>query len=104
MSLEDDFQKCLLDDCDRCTELGSKHAFIGREMIIKYGAVEASRRLIKEARAQSGFVFLMEKGDIGKEITIENRILEYPSLFNKDDIARAEFRLEKWRELKKIAR
>ena len=102
MALEDDFQKCLFDDCDKCTELGSKTSYIGREMIHKYGAIEAAKRLIKDPKAQSGFVFLMEKGEAGKKITIENRVLEFSSLFNKDDVEMAKFRLENWRQLKKL--
>ncbi len=60
--------------------------------------------LIKDPRAQSGFVFLMKKGEVGKTITVENRILEYSSLFDENDIARAKFRLDNWQELAILSR
>ena len=100
MTPEELFKKRLLDDCAECEKLGCS-ATVCRRMINEYGPIEATKKLIQAKTAQFGFRFLMSKGENGKQFTMENRVLENPSLFTKDDILIAEWRIENWSKMPK---
>ena len=75
MTPEELLKKRLLDDCDECEKLGHSD-LVFRRMINDLGPIEATRRLIQSGTAQAGFRFLMSKGEIGEQFTVENRVLE----------------------------
>lgn len=113
--LEEEFQDQLLKDCDECAHIVSlQQANVGRKMIQKNGAVEATKLLVRSGDGQKGFLALMEKGL--SCFTMEYRITEerFRKLFaTPDDIANnrepgviaiAKWRLANWEALPRKSR
>lgn len=73
-------------------------ALMTRQMIEKYGAINAVKKLLISGKAQKGFKTLCGNGQ--KEQTFEALVLKYKSLFSAEEISAAEFRLNHYEELK----
>ena len=63
-----------------------------RQMIERYGAIDALSKLAVSADLQSGFRVLRDRGQL--EMTFEAVIVRHASLFREDVVAAAKWRLE----------
>jgi hypothetical protein len=73
-------------------------AIATKQMIEKYGAINAVKKLLISGKAQKGFKTLCENGH--KDQTFEALVLKHKSLFSAEEISAAEFRLNHYEELK----
>ena len=89
---EDEFEKASLETVDECRKLGyNPTRWV--DMIRRYGAVEAARRLVVCADIQSGFTELVERNRA--DLTIESAVLSprWSLLFGPDVREAARWRL-----------
>jgi len=64
-------------------------------MIEKYGAIEAAQRLLHKGEPSKGFAKLIELGGLpALKYSLENHVLQYPSLFTSEDRSIAKKRLQ----------
>ena|SRR3990172_4042208 len=63
-----------------------------REMISRYGEIEAISRLMISADLQQGFKVLRDRDQLG--ITFEAIVIRYQNLFNLDVVQAAQWRLD----------
>lgn len=63
-----------------------------REMIRRYGEIEAISRLMISADLQQGFKVLRDRNQL--DITFEAIVIRYQNLFNPDVVQAAQWRLD----------
>lgn len=91
--LERDFQRAMLGVYGQARDLGYP-ATRFKQMIDKYGGVQAAKRLLAKTDLQSGLMWLWEHGALA--ISMEALVLEehFQPLFTELELAEAHRRLE----------
>lgn len=69
-----------------------------RQMLERYGAIDALSRLMVSADLQQGFKALRDSGQLLQ--TFEALVVEYPEIFPKSAVDAAQWRLDHAHELK----
>ena len=93
-SLEEEFEKAMIEVDKGCKRHIGYNAKLFRAMLANHGGREAAKKLLAGPRVQSGFEYLWKRGrlDLSMEAVILNS--KYRPLFTPQEIAEAQKRLE----------